>query len=211
MKAIDLYYKSFKETTMADLYRDKVAAEIRNHGYKCSEDELLNFVDYKTEQLVLLFANERHKELLSSGVLREAVLHLLIPKLDEALREFSRTGIYQTFYDVSFILRAYVEIALLKDPNTFYPEEESLGSVHAREALRTLALLASWVPDEDVTDKHREFRADLLAKAQSLADKVAVIFQSKRQNTKVLRREYQDFKYHCIELMFMQPAERFSK
>ncbi|MBK8201804.1 MAG: hypothetical protein IPK68_05640 [Bdellovibrionales bacterium] len=102
MKAIDLYYQPFKGTTLAELYRDKVTAQIKAVGYKCSEDELLNFVDYKTEQLILLFIEERHKELLSSGVLREAVLYLLIPRLDEAIKEFNDTGIYQTFCDISF-------------------------------------------------------------------------------------------------------------
>lgn len=211
MKALDLYYKSFKGTTLADLYRDKVAAEMKTRGYKCSDDELLNFVDYKTEQLVLLFFDDRREELLLSGVLREAVLHLLIPKLNEGLKEFGSTGIYQTFYDISFILRAYVEINLLKNPDAFCADEESLASVHSREALKTLALLASWVPDAEVTDKHREFRADLLAKAKILTDKVASVFQLRKKNTKALRREYEDFKHHCMELIFMLPSERFNK
>jgi hypothetical protein len=211
MKAIDLYYQQFKGTTLADLYRDKIAAQAKAVGYKCSDDDLLNFVDYKTEQLILLFADERHRELFSSGVLREAVLYLLIPRLDEAIQEFNDIGVYQTFCDIIFFLRAYVEVALIKNPKTFYPEEESLGSVHAREALKSLALLASWVPDQNVTDRHREFRCELLVKAHNLAEKVSVIFQNKKRNTKALRREYQDFKYHCIELIFMRPAERFSK
>ena len=54
MKAIDLYYKAFNGTTLADLYRDKVETDLKTRGYKCSEDELLNFVDYKSEQLMLL-------------------------------------------------------------------------------------------------------------------------------------------------------------
>lgn len=211
MKAIDLYYQPFKGTTLADLYRDKVAAQIKAVGYKCSEDELLNFVDYKTEQLILLFTEERHRELFSSGVLREAVQYLLIPRLDEATKEFNDTGVYQTFCDIIFFLRAYVEVALLQNPKTFYPEEKSLGSVHAKEALKTLALLASWVPDKDVTDRHLQFRAELLAKAHRIAEKVAVIFKNKKQNTKALRREYQDFKYYCIELIFMRPADRISR
>lgn len=211
MKAIDLYYKAFNGTTLADLYRDKVEANIKTHGYKCSEDELLNLVDYKSEQLMLLFPDERRKELYYSGVLREAVLYLLIPKLDEAIKAFNKTSVYQTFYDISFILRVYVEIVLLKNPKTFYPEEECLGPIHTREALRTLALLASWVPDKDVTEKDHKFREDLLANAQAIADKVAVIFHNPKRNTEALRREYQDFKYHCIELIFMQPSERFSK
>lgn len=211
MKAIDLYYQSFKETTLAELYRDKVTAQMKAIGYNCSEDELLNLVDYKTEQLILLFTEERRRELLSSGVLREAVQYLLIPRLDEAIKEFSNMGIYQTFCDISFFLRTYVEVALLQNSKTFYPEEKSLGSVHAKEALKTLALMASWVPDKDVTDKHREFRADLLIKAQNIADKVDAIFQNRKRNTKALRREYQDFKYHCMELMFMLPSERFTK
>lgn len=211
MKAIDLYYKPFKGTTLADLYRDKVMAELKTRSYKCSDDELLNFVDYKAEQLVLLFADERRKELMLSGVLREAVLYLLIPKFDEAVREFNCMGVYQTFADINFILRAYVEVALLKNPSSFYSEEKSLCSVHAKEALKTLALMASWIPEENVTEKHRKLREDLLAKAQHLADKVAVIFQKPKRNTEALRREYQDFKYHCIDLMFMQPFERLLK
>jgi hypothetical protein len=211
MKAIDLYYKSFKGTTLADLYRGKIEAEIKTLGYKCSDDELLNFVDYKTEQLILLFSDERRQELLSSGVLREAVQYLLTPKLEEAIKEFNKASVYQTFEDISFILRNYVEVALLKNPRSLYPEEESLGSVYTREALKTLALLASWVPDDEITDKHRNFRAALLTKAQILATKIAAIFQDKRCNTKTLRREYEDFKHYCIELMFMRPAERFLK
>ncbi len=211
MKALDLYYKTFKGTTLADLYRDKIEAEMKSRGYICSDDELRNFVDYKTEQLVLLFAGERRKELFSSGVLREAVQYLLIPKLEEAITEFNKVNVYETFEDIIFILRAYVEVALLKNPRIFYPEEKSLGSIYAGEALKTLALLASWVPDEEVTDKHRNFRADLLTKAQILADKIAAIFQDKKCNTKTLRREYEDFKHYCVELMFMRPAERFSR
>lgn len=208
MKALDLYYKSFKGTTLADLYRDKVEAEIKARGYKCSDDELINFVDYKTEQLILLFSNERNKELFSSGVLREAVLHLLIPRLDESVREFNDTGVYQTLYDVSFILRAYVEVIFLKAPGLFSTEEMMLASVHAEEALKTLALMASWVPDDTVTDKHREFRFSLLGKAQTLADKISIAFQNKKRKPKSLIREYQDFKHRCIELIFMIPTER---
>lgn len=209
MKAIDLYYKSFKGTTLADLYRDKIEAEIKARGYKCSDDEIINFVDYKTEQLILLFSNDRHKELFSSGVLQEAVLHLLIPRLDESIREFNDTGIYQTLYDVSFILRAYVEIILLKDLGPSGIEEKSLASTHAREALKTLALMASWVPEENVTDKHREFRADLLAKAQILANEISSALQNGKRSTKSVRHKYQTFKHHCMELIFMLPAERF--
>lgn len=209
MKAIDLYYKSFKGTTLAELYRDKVWTALKTRGYKCNDDDLLNFVDYKTEQLVLLFADDRHKELFSSGVLREAILHLLIPRLDESVREFNSTSVYQTLYDVSFILRAYVEVILLKDIGSSEVEKNLLASVHAREALKTLALMASWIPEEDITDRHREFRANLLTKAQILADKISVVFNNKKQSTKSLRHEYQNFKHHCIDLIFMLPAERF--
>lgn len=208
MKALDLYYKSFKGTTLADLYRDKVEDEIKARGYRCSDDELINFVDYKTEQLILLFSNDRRKELFSSGVLREAVLYLLIPRLDESIREFNNTGVYQTLYDVSFILRVYVEVIFLKAPGLFSTEEMVLASVHAKEALKTLALMASWVPDETVTDKHREFRASLLGEAQALADKISIAFQNKKRKPKSLTREYQDFKHRCIELIYMIPTER---
>lgn len=209
MKALDLYYKSFKGTTLADLYRDKVEDELKARGYKCCNDELINFVDYKTEQLILLFSDERHKKLFSSGVLREAVLHLLIPRLDESIKEFNDTGIYQTLYDVSFILRAYVEVILLKDSGFFNTEELVLASVHAEEALKTLALMASWIPDDTVTDKHREFRASLLGKAQALADKISISFQNKKPKPKSLIREYQNFKHRCVDLIFMSPTERF--
>lgn len=209
MKALDLYYKSFKGTTLASLYRDKVEAEIKARRYKCSDDELVNIVDYKTEQLILLFSDDRNKELFSSGVLREAVLHLLIPRLNESIKEFNDIGVYQTLYDVSFILRAYVEVILLKTPGFFNAEEMALASVHAEEALKTLALMASWVPDDTVTEKHREFRASLIVNAQSLANKISRAFQSKKQSPKSLLREYQDFKHYCIDLIFMMPTERF--
>lgn len=209
MKALDLYYKSFKGTTLADLYREKVGAEIKARGYKCSDDELINFVDHKTEQLILLFSNDRHKELFSSGILREAVLYVLIPRLDESIREFNETGVYQTLYDVSFILRAYVEVILLKAPGFFNAEEMALASVHAEEALKTLALMASWVPEDTLTDKHREFRASLLAKAQSLSNKISTAFHNNKRKPNSLLREYQDFKHRCVDLIFMIPMERF--
>lgn len=211
MNAIDLYYKPFKGTTLADLYRDKLLEELKTLGCKCSDDELLNIVDYKTEQLMLLFDAERSKELVLAGVLFEAVKYLLAPKLDETVKELNRTGVYQTFEDVNFFLRIYVEKALLKDPKTFYPEEISLGSVHARELLKSLALLASWVPEQDATIEHRKLRSELLTKAQAVADRIAIIFQNKRRNTKALRQEYQDFKYHCMELIFMHSYERIKK
>lgn len=211
MKSIDLYYKPFKGTTLADLYRDKLLEALKTRGYKCSDDELLNIVDYKTEQLMLLFEAERSKELVWAGVLFEAVKYLLAPKLDEAVRELNKTGIHQTFEDVNFFLGIYVEKALLKDPKTFYPEETSLGSVHTSELLKSLALLASWVPEKNATNEHRKLRAELLTKSQKLADKVAAIFQNKRRNTKATRQEYQDFKHYCMDLMFMRPNERLRK
>lgn len=200
--ALDLYYEAFRGTILSAFYRDKVEAEIEALGHDLSKDQIQEFVDNKIEQLALMFFDERRTELLAKGISELTVDNLLIPKLDATLKDLSRMGRYKTFEDVNYTLWTQVERALLRDTSTLYREGDFYGSIHVHDALKTLALLASWKPDKKLTNKHRKFRIEILFKAKHIADRVSAIFQDEKKNSEALRREYLEFKWGCIDLIF---------
>lgn len=203
--ALDLYYQAFKGTILSAFYRDAVEKEIRALGYDFSKEEILDFVDNKTEQLALMFSDEKREELLSKSLSAPTVDNLLLPKLNSALEEFSRMGRFQTFDDVNYVLKTKVEQALLMDTSTLYQDKDFYGSIHVHDSLKTLALLASWVPEKNLTKKHRKLRIDLLYRAKHIAERVSVIFQDEKKNSKTLQREYLEFKWSCIDMIFSPP------
>lgn len=203
--ALDLYYQAFKGTILSAFYRDAVEREIQTLGYDFSKEQIMDLVADKTEQLALMFFDEKREELLSKGISSLTVDNLLLPKLNSALEEFSRMGRFQTFDDVNYTLTTKVEQALLRDTSTLYQDEESHGSIHVHNSLKTLALLASWVPEKKLTEKHRKLRIELLYRAKHIAERISVIFQDEKKNSETLRREYLEFKWSCIDMIFSPP------
>lgn len=204
MNALGLYFKAFRGKELFLLYRDKVQSEIeadlRSSGdlELCSDDTILDFVDRRTEQLVLMFNDEKRLELLSQGIDAETVDKIIIPRLQAKLNKWTvNDGQLESLRMTVCGLKVLVEQSYLENSDLpLYPDTH----LHAPGLLKTLALLASWAPEDEVTPYHRHLRAELVAKAEVIANQLKNMADTGSLGTESLRREYVEFIWNCYDL-----------
>lgn len=204
MRALSVYFRAFKGKKLFLLYRDKVQAdledELRARGVleNCSDDTVLDFVDHKTEHLVLMFKDEQRFELISRGIDIKTADEIIIPRLATELKKWARTlGPLESLSCTAQQLKRGVDQAFLERIDYLLDENTH---EYTSGLLKTLALLASWAPEDEVTEGHRLLRAELVAKAEIITNRVLSIAHSPNLNTESARKEYVEFIWSCFDL-----------
>ena len=146
MEALGLYVKAFRAKKLNLLYRDivqsEIEAELKANGTfeACSDDTILDFVDHRTEHLVLMFYDEQRIELLSKGIDPNIIEQVILPRLGTQLSKWGETsGPLESLSNTAQRLKYFVEQSLLELVN--YPLFPT-SAPYASGLLKTLAFLA---------------------------------------------------------------------